>query len=153
MSNDSLKGFYGDQALSPHEAEHETPLNKPLTKSFEIQTSQSVNRGNVNRNFQKRMSVTGHIDQLKRTIESNFKECQQQLMDKMCKMYDEIHKNWKDESQKIVEEHKEEQQQIQEKIQHLKEEVQQLKEEVQQLKEQHNHLIESDPMSTVVKVS
>ncbi len=152
MSNDSLKGFYGDQALSPHEAEHETPLNKPLTKSFEIQTSQSVNRGNVNRNFQKRMSVTGHIDQLKRTIESNFKECQQQLMDKMCKMYDEIHKNWKDESQKIVEEHKEEQQQIQEKI-HLKEEVQQLKEEVQQLKEQHNHLIESDPMSTVVKVS
>jgi len=130
---DILKGFYGDQALSPHEAEQKTPLNKPLTESNEIRTSQNVNRENANSNFQKR-------------IGSKFTELQQQLIDNMCKMSDEIHKKLKDESQKIVEEHMEEEQQIQEKLQ-------QVKEELQQFKEQHNHLIEPDPMSTVVKVS
>jgi hypothetical protein len=49
-------------------------------------------------------------------------------------------------SQKIVEEHKEEQQQIWEKLQ-------QVEEELQLFKEQHNHLIEHDPMSNVAKVS
>ncbi len=81
-------------------------------------------------------------------------------------MSDEIHKKLKDESQKIVEEHKEEQRQIWEKLQQVKEELQQfkeqqqiweklqqVKEELQQFKEQHNHLIEPDPMSNVVKVS
>ncbi len=95
MSNDILKGFYGDQALSPHEAEQKTPLHKPLTESNEIQTSQSVNHGNVNSNFQKRMSGTGHIDQLNRTIDSKFTEFQQQFIDKMCKMTVEMHKSWK----------------------------------------------------------
>ncbi|CAK9189751.1 unnamed protein product [Sphagnum troendelagicum] len=47
---------------------------------------------------------------------------------------------------KFVEEHKEEQQQIWEK-------VQQLDEQLQQFRVQHNHLIEPDPMSTVVKGS
>jgi uncharacterized coiled-coil DUF342 family protein len=63
-------------------------------------------------------------------------------------------------------EHKEEQRQIWEKLQQVKEELQQfkeqqqiweklqqVKEELQQFKEQHNHLIEPDPMSNVVKVS
>jgi len=143
MSVDILKGSCGDRALSPHEAEQKTPLNKPLTESNEIQTSQSINRGNVKSNFQKRMSGTGHIDQLNRTIDSKFTELQQQFKDKMCKMTVEMHKKLKDESQKIVEEHKEEQQQIWEQV----------KEELQQIKEQHNHLIEPDPMSTIVKVS
>jgi diadenosine tetraphosphate (Ap4A) HIT family hydrolase len=77
------------------------------------------------------MSGTGCIDQLNITIDSKFTELQQQLIGKMCKMSDEIHKKLRDESQKIVEEH----------------------EEQQQFKEQHNHLIEPDPMSNVVKVS
>jgi gas vesicle protein len=92
------------------------------------------------------MSGTGCIDQLNITIDSKFTELQQHLIGKMCKMSDEIHKKLKDESQKIVEEHKEEQRQIWEKLQ-------QVKEELQQFKEQHNHLIEPDPMSNVVKVS
>ncbi len=54
-------------------------------------------------------------------------------------------KSW-EMSQKIVEEHKEEQQQIWEKLQ-------QVEEELQLFKEQHNHLIEHDPMSNVAKVS
>jgi hypothetical protein len=143
--SDILKGLYRDRALSPHEAEQKTPLNKPLTESNEIQTSQSINRGNVNSNFQKRMSGTGHIDQLNRTIDSKLTEFQQQLIDKTRNITVEMLKELKDESQKIVE-HKEEQQQIWEK-------VQQLDEQLQQFRVQHNHLIEPDPMSTVVKVS
>jgi uncharacterized coiled-coil protein SlyX len=131
MSNDSLKDFYGDQALSPHEAEQKTPLNKPLTESNEIQTSQSVNRRNVNRDFQKSMSE--RTDQLKRTF-----KWQKRLIDKLHKMLKE--------SRKIVKENKDQQQQMWEKLQKVEEEL-------QQFKEQHKHLIEPDPMSTVVKVS
>jgi predicted transcriptional regulator len=146
MSNDILERFNGDQALSPHEAEQKTPLNKPLTESNEIRISQNINRENANSNFQKRMSGTVCIDQLNRTIESNFTELQQQLTDKMCKISVEIHKKLKDESRKIVKENKDQQQQMWEKLQKVKEEL-------QQFKEQHKHLIEPDPMSTVVKVS
>ncbi|CAM6021116.1 unnamed protein product [Sphagnum balticum] len=134
MFNDILKGFYGDQALSPHEAEQKTPLNKPLTESNEIQTSQSVNRRNVNSNFQKWMSATGHIGKPNRTIDSKFTELKQQFVVELVT----IHKKF--------EENKEERQQIWEKLQ-------QVKEELQQFKEQDNHLIEPDPMSTVVKGS
>lgn len=133
MCNDIRKGFYGDQALSPHEAEQKTPLNKPLTESNEIQTPQSVNCGNLNSNFQKRMLATGHIDQPNRTIDSKFTEFKQQFVNELVK----VHKKF--------EEHKEEQQQIWEKLRQV--------EELQQFKEQDNHLIEPDPMSTVVKVS
>jgi len=122
MSVDILKGFYGDRALSPHEAEQNTPLNKPLTESNEIPTSQSINRRNVNSKFQKRMSGTGHIDQPKRIIHSKFTELQPQLIDQMCKMTVEMNKKLEDESQKIVEEYKEERQ-IWEKLQQLEEKL------------------------------
>ncbi len=120
---DILRGFCRDQALSPHEAEQKTPLNKPLTESIELQTFQSVNRGNMNSNLQKWMSATGHIDQLNRIIDLKFTEFKQQFVDELVKTH------------KKIEEHKEEQQQMGEKLQQVKEEL------------------EPDPMSTIIKVS